>query len=92
MDDDVRARVAGKQAVALRTVWQIQAGLLALRCVADVDGGFVVQARQASGWEHLASGDDALELLRRVIRSKAIARSVDESIVTIRSLTEPPPL
>lgn len=58
MDDAVRARVAGKEAMARRTAWLLEAGQLRVRCVrlrADSDV-FVVQLRDKNGW-HTAPND-----------------------------------
>ena len=78
-------RAAGKAAVAARTVWQLQVGAVALRCLAEPEG-FVVEARTSSGWEPVAPGTNAHMLLERVVRLELTVRAIEQSTEFARGL------
>jgi hypothetical protein len=74
----VRARVEGKSAVARRTVWRLDVGLVTARCLRDGDS-FVVQVRGPAGWNPaVGRGPDATKLLQAVARSPGVASAVAE--------------
>lgn len=79
----MRARVAGRQAVALRTLWQLNAGGLSFRCVlsAEEPGLYHVESRTPEGWGEFtrfkASHDRvAHALLVRLVGSKTVAEAL----------------
>ncbi len=72
-DKAVGLRAAGKAAVVRRTVWSVEFRGLKLRCLED-GRQFVVQAHQGSGWAPIATGGDALELLRQVVTSQTFEK------------------
>lgn len=71
-----RARVAGKLAVAARTVWELDVMGQRFRCLGRASGAqaslFDLQVRTGKGWEPIdvAAGgaNSAAELLRQVTR------------------------
>ena len=74
VDSDVRARVAGKQAMEARKAWELEAGDGRFRCLREPDGGYVVQARSTTGWNvEVARGADPVELLRKVVGTASLA-------------------
>ena len=80
-DAATRARWEGRQAIALRTLWQLTAGPVSLRCVirtGDFSGGVLeVQARTDKGWTRIiATGDDAFELLQRVTVTSSMKKAL----------------
>lgn len=93
-DAGVRARVAGREAVARRTVWQLDIGAFRVRCVASPverdDNGepikpasaYVVQNRDPkNGWTNMVgAGDDPAELLRRLVGSAGVAEFIQGMI------------
>jgi hypothetical protein len=70
-----RARVAGREAVAARTVWQLAVRGLRLRCV-QVGAAYQVQARETTGWRVVASVDHPLPALRLAASSEIVAKVV----------------
>lgn len=82
-DNATRARWEGRQATAMRTLWQLTAGQVSLRCVirtGDVSGGALeVQARTSKGWNKvIATGDDAFQLLQRVTTTASMRKAMSE--------------
>lgn len=72
-------RWAGRQRVQNQTVWTLSVGNLQARCVRNGDKDFVVQGRGDKGWtENIGSGEDPVELLRRVTASKGVANAVEQ--------------
>lgn len=70
-DKAVQARVAGKELVAKRTIWQLEIGHSRFRCV-WTGTDFTVQHRTDKGWsEGLAHWADPADALRRVACCKA---------------------
>lgn len=73
-DEAVRARVEGRMATERRTAWEIRVVHLRARCLRQADGSYVVQVRDAKGWnEEIARGTDAAELLRKFTGTTAVA-------------------
>src|SRR5271167_1278585 len=95
-DSAVRARVAGREAVARRTVWQLDIGPFRMRCVASPvetgDNGepikpasaYIVQNRDPKdGWTNIVgTGDDPAELRRRVSGSAEVAKFIQKMVET----------
>lgn len=75
-DDAVRARVAGRVAIANRTVWNIEIGPCRFRCVLDSRLClYVMEARQpGGGYDEIGRGTDPRELLGRLAFSDAVKR------------------
>lgn len=93
-DEGVRARVAGREAVARRTVWQLDIGPLRMRCIATPvestyegnpitpTSAYIVQSRDPqNGWTGVVgTGDDPAELLRRAVGSTAVAKFIQKMV------------
>ena len=82
----MRARVAGKAAVAARIVWSLEAGQLRARCLAVGRGYFVVQLRSSAGWENTVTrGVDPVALLQRMTGAGLVAQQVRERAAATRA-------
>jgi hypothetical protein len=78
-DSAMRARVAGKERTAARTVWSVEIGPLRARCLRDGDG-YLVQGRTERGWsDEIARGTGPLDLLRLIVGSVGVAKAVAAS-------------
>ena len=86
-DRSVQSRVAGKQAVELRTVWQLQLGHIVLRCIYRDRRKFVVQHRSPKGWSDLTTGEDPMGMLRRALQSDSLGGHCREAVQQIELLT-----
>ncbi len=78
MSDATRARVAGKMAVAARTVWQLDIGQMRIRCLWQ-DDHYELQARTEKGWCHFGGGTCPHQLLSRVIIGKTVAAAIERN-------------
>ncbi len=70
-DQNMRARSDGKARVRSLTVWTIEVGPLALRCVAT-EGPYLLQSRDGGRWRTYRSDSDPLALLRSVANSRSV--------------------
>lgn len=84
-DEAVRARNAGKDAVAMRTIWSVDLAGLRFRCLADMRT-FVVQIRQGT-WQELSGfrGRDPVEMLNRLTSSHYIAELLRMRVSKLRA-------
>jgi hypothetical protein len=75
-DEAMRKRVAGRVAIASRTVWNIEVGPCRFRCVLDSRLClYVMEARQPEGgYDEIGRGTDPQELLARLAFSEAAKR------------------
>jgi hypothetical protein len=77
-DEAVRARVTGREAVADKTVWQLNAGPLRARCVHEGGPAYVVQGYTYKGWTAVIfRGTDPVELLRQVAGSIGVRKAIE---------------
>jgi hypothetical protein len=77
-DAAVRARVAGREAVAAKTVWQLDLGPVRARCVRQGEAEYVVQGRMSNGWTTvILRGTDPVELLRQVAGSIGVRKAIE---------------
>lgn len=82
-DDAVRARAAGKDLTARRTVWRLELGAHCFRCVL-IKGRFAFQHRSAASatWETWNADADPLAALSKLVSSASVARVVAEVVAS----------
>ena len=86
-----QARAQGKAETQARIVWQLDAGRLKVRCLAGgekADGSgesFLVEAFVGGrcGVE-VARGDDAIELLRKLVKTPYLAQVVSRGVRIVK--------
>ena len=82
-DKAVRARVAGRQTVAEKILWQLNVGDFRVRCIPHTveAGAYIVEARIDGVWRaHLCFGKDPVELLQRVAKTSATTQAIREML------------
>ncbi len=85
-DSAMRARVAGRNEVAAKTVWQLEIfGGVAFRCIAQSEAAHVVQVRTGKGWMLLTPEPrpDPHDLLRRVVNTDSLAKVIEQRVKAI---------
>lgn len=83
-DTAMRARVSGRENVAARTVWQLDANSLRLRCVLVDAETYELQGRTTHGWVKVASGVNPMEMLKKTSSLPAVANAVAEQIMSAK--------
>jgi len=79
-DTAMRARVAGRENVAARTVWQLDATALRIRCVLVDAETYELQGRTTHGWVKVAVGVNPMAMLKKISSLPAVANAVAEQI------------
>jgi len=78
-DKAVQARVEGRQRMAARTMWKLEAGPLQLRCVKDGPDDFHLEAKSEKGWGKFGPQSvHPLALLRVAVQLSAVSKVLHE--------------
>ena len=79
-DEAVQARVAGRQAKAARTAWQLSVGPLQIRCIRDGADGCHAEVRGEKGWQKMGPQvRSPLVLLQVISQFDAVANALRET-------------